>query len=156
MDKNLKVGGWDDYDHIIDLIGCFFEDSPYKDLTPFDLSKVMEHVDHYLNAPKTEKIILLSVKNEVPTGILIGVVVEVPFSSTKIATEQAWYVRPEFRNTKTSIELINAFEYWANEVAKTDVISLSSLGNEEQDRVGLYYLRKGYTLSEKCFLKGIR
>jgi GNAT superfamily N-acetyltransferase len=94
--------------------------------------------------------------SQLEVGIALGVSSEVPFSSDKIAVEQAWFVEPEFRNKLISIRLVEAFEYWAKEIAQCDVILMSSLNNEEQGKVEKFYSKKGYTLSEKGFLKGLK
>lgn len=157
MDENLKIATWEDYGDILSLCTDFFESSPYNNIIQFDEAEVASYIMESLEAPKTEKIIILSKNDkEEITGIVVGFISKVPFSTDRIAGEQVWYVKPEYRNTRTSIRLVEAFEYWADKVAKADIILMASIANSGQEKVDRYYLKKGYTLGEKGFVKGIR
>lgn len=157
MDENLKIGGWDDYNHILQFTNNFFQSSPYRDIVRFDEGKIAQYIMEFIEASKLERIIILALDSitKEPIGMVAGLISEVPFSSDKVATEQVWYIEPQYRNTRTSIKLVEAFEYWAREITKADVVLMSSLNNNEQEKVDRFYTRKGYTLCEKGYVKGL-
>ena len=97
-----------------------------------------------LNASQFTDIILIG-----DGGMLMGKAIPFLFGSATMATEIAWYVSPDKRWTGLGKELIEAFEYWAKNVSNCAFISMGSVN----DAVGEYYIKKGYELSERAYIK---
>lgn len=97
-----------------------------------------------LTAPPQTDIILVS-----DNGFLAGKAVPFSFGPLIVATEVGWYVRPEARGEGVGEELLLAFEYWAKNVAGCRLINMGSL----DDKVGEYFKRKGYELTERAYIK---
>ncbi len=74
-----------------------------------------------------------------------------PMYAEWVASELVWYVKPESRQSRVSLQLFSAFEYWAKEVVKADKIQVSNLAG--MDIVERFYRKKDYTLMEKVWIK---
>ena len=83
-------------------------------------------------------------------GFLAGSILPFRFGPYLTASEIAWWVNPEKRNTRIGTELLEAFEYWAEKSGAT-FINMVSL----DDEVGKYYEKKGYKLLERAYIKKI-
>lgn len=135
-----------------DLVHQWIEESPYKDLTvdPHKLDTILQAL---LTGNGTQGIAILAMKDDKPVGMVLGQVAEMLFSHETLAHELAWWVEPSHRGGKIAIKLLDAFEYWAKEVAKCKRVQMSMVETENADRVGKLYTRRGYTLREKAYLK---
>jgi GNAT superfamily N-acetyltransferase len=85
-------------------------------------------------------------------GFLVGCVNTSLFSQDLAGIELGWYLDPEHRDGKTALVLLKQFEDWCSKkkcthISLADIDTLRSMG-------GLYE-RKGYTLTEKTYVKEI-
>lgn len=71
----------------------------------------------------------------------------------QIANELVWWMEPGHRG-RGALELFRAFEYWAIEIKKCDIICVTSMPDEDP-RLEDYYKRKGYTMKERTWSKEI-
>ncbi len=71
----------------------------------------------------------------------------------RVAVEHMWYVHPSHRKGRLGLELQQAYEYWAQHVAKADAVQMGLLTNLVPDKVAKYYTRKGYNEMERVFIK---
>ena len=74
------------------------------------------------------------------------------YSKDRVALEILWWVEPDARKTGLGKELLEAFEYWAKNIAQCSIIAVSSLDDESLDK---FYNKKGYKLTEKTYMKVI-
>lgn len=143
---NLRIATDKDAADVYELALKFTEE--------FDLPKAEEIsvADNFFNILQNPKasIIILAEKENKTIGMIIGVVTKPLFSSIRIATEIAWYVNPEDRKTKASLELLKAYDYWAKNIAKCDMVQLMHLNT---DRLGKVYERLGYKQREVVYDK---
>lgn len=93
----------------------------------------------------TSSIIILSPD----VGFIVGAVSQFPFGRCLIATEIAWWVEEDKRGTGEGLKLLEAFEYWAKNVAECKLVSMSSLDKT----VEKYYKKNGYKLYERAYMK---
>lgn len=105
-----------------------------------------------LNKSPTQIIIFLE-ENEVPIGMIVGVITELPFSSTLVSSELAWWVEPEHRG-KSSDSLRQAYEFWAKKQG-CKIVTMSCLADETEKVLDVFYRRKGYTKAETMYKKEI-
>lgn len=147
----IRIATEDDVEHIKRMSYRFYEASPYAGFE-IDEDKVYEMIVGVLQAPKNEKIVLLSCQPE-PVGMVVGLSNEFLFNRKTIAVELMWWMDPEYRKGKDSIKLVEAYEYWAKNIAKADLLQLSLLTTEQAPQIEKFYSRRGYRLSEKSFFK---
>ena len=137
----IKVASEEDLDVVHSMTIKFIEKTPYSIF--YDRDKIRDVVKNILLGDNG--IVLLDVENR---GMLIGLKVQFAYGITNQALELAWWVEEEHRNTKIGIELLGAFEYWA-EKNGCKFITMSSL----DDGVGKYYEKQGYELTERTYMK---
>lgn len=81
-------------------------------------------------------------------GFLAGFCSPFVYGDVMAATELAWWVEEDKRNTKVGAELIEAFQTWAIE-KKCKLLTMICL----DDELSKYYERKGYVLQERAYVK---
>lgn len=140
----IRIATAEDKEVILKLAKSFVDALSYEKIVDFE--KVSKIVDHFLDAPKSEKIILLYED----VGMIAGAVTPMIFSDVKIATELMWWVDPSERAKEIGSSLLEAFELWAK---KVDAFSVSMVCLDE--RVGKFYEKNGYSLMERMYFKEI-
>lgn len=98
-------------------------------------------------------VILGAFEGDQIVGALCGVLCQSFFSTAWLAVENFWYVLPDKRGQ--GIRLLDAYERWA-EGAGADFISMIHLEALQPEALGKLYVRRGYHLVEKNFLKRIK
>lgn len=131
---------------VLKMCELFWEESRYN--LPIDIKLVGQLYDEII---KDENVLfLVSEKNEVLTGMLIGCLSRTLFSPKPIAMELAWFVKDEFRGKSDAVKLMKAYEVWAksmncHSVCMADLSSTNDLQG--------FYEKMGYTLVEKSYIK---
>lgn len=149
----IKIATLEDLDVLQDMCERFHLESPYSFLQVNNL-KVRESISSVLNQEKTQGIVLLGYNlKEEPLGMVAGLRIEPLFSREPIASELVWYIKPEFRGSRESLRLLQAFEYWARHVAKVKMIQLACLSSLNPEKVGKLYNRMGYVKHEEAYIK---
>ena len=151
QDYNLKIGTLEDFDDIKRICLDFYKTSIYSEYG-HDEDKINTIIGEFIYDP-ANRIIILGLLESKPIALLAASVQPIIFSKAKVATEVLWWVDKEHRQSRVGVKLIEAFEYWAKEVANADYLQLCTLNGEYSEKVGNYYERRGYTLSEKAYLK---
>lgn len=140
----IKIATIEDAPEILNMVLKFAENSNYFQIVSKD--KIEELINNILNSTREQAIILL----EEGKGMLAAMIAEFPYGNILQATELAWWVEPEYRNTKVGQSLIEAFEFWADKVgAKIKVMSCLD------DTVSKFYEKNGYKLYERIYFKEI-
>lgn len=140
--SKVRVATPDDYALIKDLCTKFLDNSPYKDL--YNSAAISHLVSGFLYTP-ADKIVLLYEDK----GILAGLSSPFLFNPLKkMATELAWWVEPQYRQTSIGKELLDAFEEWAKNTG-CELVTMVCL----DDLLGKYYERRGYSLKERAYMK---
>lgn len=147
---SIRLATNQDVPRIKELCTRFYENSPYKEI-PMEVEKQGELITHLMSSD--DGLILCLWKNDQIIGILAATVTEILFSYAKIAAEIVWWIEPEHRGSKDSISLVSAFEHWAEEVVRADIIQMVALEDENVETVSRFYKRKGYTPVERGFIK---
>ncbi len=146
---NLKVADLTDLQDIKKMAKSFFLSSTYSD-KEYNEEKINDVIVQLLHDP-TNGIIILALLGGKSVGCVACSVSPLLFNYSKIATEVIWWVDKKHRRSGVGQQLIEALEYWAKNIAKTDYVQLSSLNGG--DEVGQYYEKIGYKLIEKAYLK---
>lgn len=84
------------------------------------------------------------------SGTLVGGVTQPLFSHDIVASELAWFVTPEKRGSKDSLKLLKQYEDWCKEKG-CKFITMVDI--DPYDDLGKFYKAKGYSLTEKTYVK---
>lgn len=109
-----------------------------------DLQHTINNLSVYLQTPTIA--VFLEQDNQGLTGVIIGVV-HTPFYTTRKELAEVFYwVRPDVRSTRLSLQLLDNFESWGRELgAKYAVLAAAS--GYKTDLVVKFYQRRGYRVS---------
>jgi hypothetical protein len=149
--KDIKIGQVADLEVALALSTEFLRESPYKGM-PVDLDKYSGSLSAILKDINCG-VVIFSLCNGTPSGLLVGSVSEVYFNREKVAFELMWYVREECRNTRTSMRMYDVYSYWAEHLAKVDYVQMNCLSDSNGDTLTKFYERKGFKMVEKGFIK---
>lgn len=131
-----------DIPHILDMGERFHKLSPWRD-RPYVREAVEQTLSNLIESP-------VGVLLYNGTGILGGVISPIYFGGGWVAQELFWFAD---RNGK---ELLDAFEEWAGEQgADCVVMAHLTLGEEADERMRRIYEKRGYSLRETHFYKGL-
>lgn len=139
----MRIAGPEDLDEAVELVMEFISQTEHiKKYSTEEYVRAL--VSSILNGDKKNEIFIMD------TGCFVaGKAIPFMYGPYIVATELGWYVRPDFRKLGLGKDLLSAFEYWAKEVAGASLINMGSI----DDSVGDYYLKKGYSLSERAYIK---
>lgn len=144
----LRLATKDDLSEVLRMTEEFHKASPYSDI-PYSKKKVIEYFEIFLRDP-TKVMVILSIQNEKPRGMIVGLCDSPPFSEVLVTTELAWWMDLEYRNSRDSIHLMRAYEDWGNRVgAGISQMSLLSTSPDLRD----FYERSGYQMTEHSYIK---
>jgi GNAT superfamily N-acetyltransferase len=132
----------DDIETILEMAMKFVKMTDYDQLSNVDDIKML--IQQIVESPHDQRIIILD-----DFGFIAGQATRFPFGPDTIASEIAWWIDPEARGENKGAKLMEAFEYWAKEIAKCRLISMTSLDKN----VEKIYKRKGYKLYERAYMK---
>ena len=145
MAKIRRATESDLYDYAF-LVKQFVREANY----PFkmDVELLVGNMKNTLQHPKF--LWLVAEKDEELVGFLAGCANSPLFSRDETAVELGWYLQPEHRDGRTAFKLMAEFEAWAKKagcrhVTMVDIDTLQDLRE--------IYTRKGYTLTEKSYVK---
>lgn len=139
----IKIATIEDLPEVLDMAMKFMSLTGYTKYS--DEQTISNLIETIVTGPQNTMIILL-----IPgVGFLAGQASPFVFGRGSIASEIAWWINEEKRNSGIGAELVEAFEYWAKNVAGCTIITLTSL----DDSVGKFYEKKGYTLYERAYMK---
>lgn len=138
----MHIATKDDLDDLERMGMNFLEASPYKEFG--DREIINDLLKGIVNGVPTDRIAIIS-----ESGFILGVATGFLFGPYKLASEIAWWVEPEARGTGEGLKLLEAFEYWAKNVAECKLVSMTSLNKT----VEKYYKKNGYKLYERAYMK---
>lgn len=140
----VRIATAEDLNIIVELSISFIKETIYKDIYTEEAIRAV--AEDLVLGRKSEKIVFLYEDK----GMLAGAVTPFIFGNDKVATELAWYVKPEHRRSNIGKELINAFEIWAK---ATGCARITMIGLEEGTTK--LYEKLGYIVAERTHLKEI-
>lgn len=138
----IRIATPEDYKSALEMAIKFADSSPYKDLC--DPEVIGSIVKVFIESDPSEKIILLYEDK----GFLVAAITQFHFGTTKVATEVAWWVDPEYRAQGIGDQLIEAFEFWADKLG----CKVKTLAFMDKD-LSKYMKKKGYEPYETAHYK---
>jgi len=139
----MRIATVDDLDELQRMGLNFLEASPYKELGDKDI--IRNVLTNIVKGDTREFIGIISPE----VGFILGSATPFLFGPHLLATEIAWWVEPEARGTGEGLKLLEAFEYWAKNVAGAKLVSMTSLDKN----VEKFYKKNGYKLYERAYMK---
>ena len=137
----IRVATARDISLVLDLGFEFFKSSPYKDMTPDPIS-----ARRWLIGLIDSGCVILADED----SFICGTTLQLPFASETVAAELAWgSLKKGLQRTRAEKLLLEAFEYWARNVAKAGYIQIGSFHGEK------FFLRRGYQKCETMFMAGL-
>lgn len=149
---SLKLATLEDRDAVLRMCRSFFEVTPFAPVCTYSDAKVEALLGLAARSFYQECLFLLFLENDIPHGLIVGYATQTPFSDDLVAAELAWWVDPEYRGTKGSMELVLAYEAWAKKIGCKHV-TMSLLPSLTNPKVEGYYERLGYVKTEISYLK---
>ncbi len=131
----------------------FYEESPFSPSVAYNPNKVGDLLHVAVAGQYTQVLPLLLLDNSKPIGLILGYATQTPFSDDLIASELAWYVEPSYRGRREALQLVYAYEEWAQRVGCKHV-SMSLLTTLTD--ASKLYERLGYHMTEISYLKEIK
>jgi hypothetical protein len=148
---SISLATVNDIPELIKLSKALHQLTIYKQFN-FNESKVEGLLKKAITGDVKDGLVLVSWDLEKINGLLGALVMEPMYSTDKLASEWVWWVDPSCTNSKKKlVKLLEGYEYWAKNVAKCKAILVGRMyGFDNSEN---YLKRKGYTLSEKAYLK---
>lgn len=138
----MKIAELEDLDKVFEMAMKFVEATGYNNIS--NAYDIKELIKFFLEGPHDQRIIIID-----DFGFIAGQATKFPFGEGLVASETAWWIDPEARGENKGRKLMEAFEYWAKNVAKCKFISMTSLDKG----VEKVYRNKGYKLYERAYMK---
>lgn len=148
---NVRLAEYKDIPVCVAMCHEFLEEAEYLSFTGFDLKDATGLGVNLVNGDNG--LVLVLEKDDQLIGVIGGILAPCLWNTeTVMCYELFWWVMPEHRGTKSSIQLLNKFETHAKNKGATHVImaSIPSLNGEKPGKV---YKRKGYTERELFYVK---
>jgi hypothetical protein len=154
MTLTLKIATYDHFPEILEMFERFHGSSNYKNCE-FDQSKMSDVVINAIEDKSSQCLVVLVDESNSAKGVLFGSISEQIFNRERTAFEIVWWVNPEYRNTRASIRLFKAFEYWAKKTNCTNIVTGAAEETKETAGVKRFYAKHGYSPVECNFIKRI-
>jgi|SRR5687767_7102640 len=139
----MKIATLQDFEEIKGMAMKFMSTTGYTEYS--NEETISQLIYNILTGEQNKMIILL----KPGVGFLAGMSSPFLFGPHFLASEVAWWINEDKRKDGAGAELVDAFEYWAKNVAGCTMITLTSL----DDSVGKFYEKKGYKLYERAYMK---
>jgi GNAT superfamily N-acetyltransferase len=146
----LKLAEEKDREDFIRMCKNFFEVSPFSKMT-FSRTQLDGVFDVALNN-RLNAIVILLVEGEDNVGMVVGHCSSPLFAEESIASELAWWVDEEYRNSKKASELVFAYEDWAVRIGAW-ASNMAFIEGVSPPSVQKFYERLGYSKTETSYLK---
>lgn len=139
----MRIATTEDHDEVLSMALKFMSHTGYTEYSN------EETISNLINTILTGEQNLMIILLKPGVGFLAGMSSPFVFGPHFIASEIAWWINEDKRKGGAGAELVEAFEYWAKNVAGCTLITLTSL----DDSVGKFYEKKGYKLYERAYMK---
>lgn len=130
--------------------------TPYEDHTRPDTNRIRENFEKYIIMDVTEGMVLVAVNNGEVVGGIAGAVFQPLWTNSRGVLELFMFVDPEHRGTRLGKDLMDAYEYWAEHVARADFIQYPYFPDVHPEGIKKLYNRRGFTELEQTFYKKLR
>ena len=147
-----------DIDQMLEVVREGIAESVYKDIE-YDPAIIRHLLENYSACDNHSSTVILL--KEIATDRIVGVLLaniaeQHPlFHKGRVAVELLWYIKPEFRGTRRSLQMLQTYEDWALINGATH-ITCGSLSNESREMLDKVYTHRGMKLVELQYMKEIK
>lgn len=138
----LKIANLEDLELVSDMALSFSSSIAFSEYT--DAQTVRNLVESFLTADNSEKVVFLHGDE----GMLAAVAQPFLLGTVKMASEIAWWVKPESRGKNIGQELVEVFEAWAKKLG-CPIATMACY----DEKLGKFYEKNGYKLHELAYIK---
>lgn len=149
--STVRLATVSDVDALVELGRKFVSYSNYSNMISVSDDNIARGLCGILDVG----VVFVADKKGVIVGGIAGAMSSLWFAPhVKVATELAWWVREEDRNTPAAVRLLRAFEIWAADQGASH-IAMSDLIIQGDAPAGKLFEKLGYTLTERSHIKGV-
>ena len=143
----------EDLPQYLPLGQAFHAASPMRDIMPFDAEGFS---DFFLQAVRNPNMgVWLAEDDNKIIGIAGALFYSMYFSpSSTVAQELWWWLTPEARGKGAGQALYNMLESWATAKGAT-ALFMVALEDENAEKMGQIYIRKGFCLMERTYVREV-
>jgi hypothetical protein len=152
----IRPGDMSDLPRAIELLrasraGAGFDDPQGLSgfVFPFEAAYAARLFVRYLDMPSM--LCLAYELGGVAQGLLLAHAFEHDFGPVRLAQERVWWIDPKYRGGSAAMRMLDAFEEWALVSEACAFAGMAGMGDDPD--VAKLYLRRGYHVAEKHFLK---
>ena len=142
---SFRIATLDDIPDILEMCRALVDETNEHNTfvnIPLHEGKTTNMLRRYIQSPDLYFTGIAEIEGEI-VGALFGYIGEYYFCHNKLATDIAWYVKPEFRGTFAGVILLKQFERWASAHGASEVcIAIAT---------GIYAERTGNLLEKRGF-----
>lgn len=136
--SNIRIASSDDIELLIKLCTQFLVKTPYK-----EMEVETERLRAWLLHTIANGVVLVADED----SLIVGITVQLPFSAELVASELMWgSTKNGLAAAKIEKKLLEAFEYWARQIAKATVIQIGSFHGDK------FLVRRGYNRCETLYM----
>jgi len=146
----VRLATEDDLFDVMVLAKEFCKEAP--DYFTWDKEKVQQLLIQAINEPSFVLFVSTTSDGEITGGIL-GACTEMFMSRVKIAAELSWFMSKDHRGNRHAIELVKAFESWAEASEAKYVIMADIRGIADLSKL---YEKMDYSMSEVSYIKEMK
>lgn len=144
----IRAATFEDYATLIDMGRKFYSDLPYSDI-PFNEKSAVRWLDFMAK----QGVLLVAEMQGVVIGMAGGVFSQFIFNDEhKVGAELMFWIEPLFRAEGIGVQLLETLEKAAQNAGCVRW-SMIAVCDGSQARVGKYYERHGYSLTEHTYTK---
>lgn len=114
----------------------------------YSASKAEAFARHYIGSDRN--LLVVSEEAGILTGFFFGFIAPFYFSEATFASEELWYVLPEYRGGRDGLRMISAFVEWAKANGVIEISAGVSLG-VNNERAGRALRAFGFSPSGECY-----
>lgn len=112
MRKVLEVRNMEQVEEIVEMAVLFHKE--FESKVDFDPDQIRNYGRYLINDFDRDGFnSFVGYSDDIPVGFLVCKISPYFFSKQLMANQELWYVKPEFRGTRISFDLIRAMEDWA-------------------------------------------
>lgn len=149
---HVRLGTMNDMEDLVRMSILFHSESPFNNREADD-EDVRGLVENLLSRTHQDAIVLVSVDGNRCVGMIAGVATKCLFNKERFSSEVVWWVDKEFRSSTRGKDLVTAYQYWSEHVAKCHMDVMTALADDREKVLGRYYTRQGYYKMETAYLK---
>jgi len=134
----------------------FKEEIPLWRQLPTSEEAILDTIDSYIrkmNDNKDTTVIVAHTEDMEIVGLIVGTASRMPFNYQLQASETIWYVSKEHRKSYVGVYLYKAFEHWAINIIKAELIHA---GAPKESSLGKIFKKEGYSLFEEVYFKELQ